>query len=289
MSFASTDTRAPRRASLRSCLMVAALALALFCLAIPAGAQTVAPAGVDFPALSGRVVDEADILPDRMRVDLISKLARLEAKTGDQVVVVTLRSLRGRSIEQYGVALGRRWQIGQKGRDNGVLLIVAPAERKVRIEVGYGLEGTLTDAVASYIIQQNIIPHFRDSDMAGGVARGADDIVQVLGGDAAAWQRRAAPFASHETGGASGVLVSLMIAAAGFALLVVLGFAFVRFLVLIGAVPKPTRRSGYSSSWSTSFSGTYGPSASLSSGGFSDGGFSGGGGSFGGGGASGSW
>ena len=118
-----------------------------------------------FPRLTGRVVDEAGVLPDSARVALVSKLAALEARTTDQVVVVTLRSLRGQTIEQYGVALGRQWQIGQSGKNNGVLLVVAPNERKVRIEVGYGLEGTLPDAVAKLIIEQtHPDAPFRDND-----------------------------------------------------------------------------------------------------------------------------
>jgi uncharacterized membrane protein YgcG len=119
-------------------------------------------------------------------------LADLEAKTTDQLVVVTLKSLQGTSIEEYGVELGRRWQIGQKEKNNGALLIVAPNERKVRIEVGYGLGGALTDAVSRLIIENAILPRFRAGDFAGGIARGVDDIISVLSGDAEEWQRQAA-------------------------------------------------------------------------------------------------
>src|ERR1700674_1604652 len=118
-----------------------------------AAAQT-----IQFPALTGRVVDEAAILDAATRSELENKLAALEAKTSDQLVVVTLSSLGGRSIEEYGVALGRRWAIGQKDKNNGVLLIVAPNERKVRIEVGYGLKGPLPDAMASLISQNSTLP-----------------------------------------------------------------------------------------------------------------------------------
>ena len=105
-------------------------------------------------------------------------------------MVVTLKSLQGLTIEDYGVRLGRHWQIGQKGTNNGVLLIVAPNERKVRIEVGYGLEGTLTDAVAKFIIENSILPRFRANDVPDGVWRGADDIVHVLSGNADDWKER---------------------------------------------------------------------------------------------------
>src|SRR5437016_9845226 len=149
-------------------------------------------AALDFPALSGRVVDDANILDQTTRAALTQKLTDLEAKTTDQLVVVTLRSLQGTSIEDFGVQLGRRWQIGQKDKNNGVLLIVVPSERKVRIEVGYGLEGTLTDAVSKLIIENAIIPRFRANDFPGGISRGVDDIISVLTGDAAEWQQRAA-------------------------------------------------------------------------------------------------
>jgi len=118
------------------------------------------------------VVDEANILDPATRAALTQKLADFEAKTSDQLVVVTLKSLQGTSIEDFGVELGRRWRIGQKDTNNGVLLIVVPSERKVRIEVGYGLEGTLTDAVSKLIIENAIIPRFRANDIPGGVSRG---------------------------------------------------------------------------------------------------------------------
>ena len=279
----------------RCCAWLVAAALALAALAAPTVAQT-----IDFPVLSGRVVDEADILTDRARVELISKLATLEAKTSDQLVVVTLRSLRGQTIEQYGVALGRRWQIGQKGKNNGVLLIVAPSERKVRIEVGYGLEGVLPDAVAKYIIEQTILPHFRARDFTGGISRGADDVIRVLTGDAAEWKARAAgyepSFADRlkRTFGSGGSLaLGLVLAGICVLLLAAIGWLFVNalvgFLVWAGLLPKRRRRDRLEPSHA--HHSYYGAGAASSSYGSSssDGGFSGGGGDFGGGGASGSW
>ena len=123
---------------------------------------------------------------------ITDKLAAVEAKSGDQIVVVTLSSLQETSIEDYGYQLGRHWGIGEKGTNNGALLIVAPNERKVRIEVGYGLEGALTDAVTRLIIQNAILPRFRANDFPGGITRGVDDIVQVVSGDAEEYKRRAA-------------------------------------------------------------------------------------------------
>ena len=131
-------------------------AIAWVCLVCVCAAQS-----LTFPALTGRVVDEAGVLDAETRTALTASLAALELKTTDQLVVVTLKSLQGTSIEDYGYQLGRHWQIGQKDKNNGVLLIVAPNERKVRIEVGYGLEGTLTDAVTKLIIEKLNYPAFQ--------------------------------------------------------------------------------------------------------------------------------
>src|SRR5690606_17822885 len=125
------------------------------------------------------------------RAALEAKLKAHEDKTSDQVVVATIRSLEGTSIEDYANRLFRAWQLGQKKNNNGVLLLVAPAERKVRIEVGYGLEGTLTDALSKVIITTAIAPQFQQGDFAGGIDAGVDAILSILTGDAEEWQRRA--------------------------------------------------------------------------------------------------
>src|SRR5438874_8103827 len=145
-----------------------------------------------FPQLTGRIVDQAGVLDAGVRARLDEKLAQLERNTTTQLVVVTLRSLQGYDIADYGYQLGRHWGIGQKGSNNGALLIVAPNERKVRIEVGYGLEGTMTDAIARLIIENAILPRFRAGDVAGGIERGVEDIIQVFSGDAEDFRRRAA-------------------------------------------------------------------------------------------------
>jgi uncharacterized protein len=227
-------------------------------------------------------VDGAGILDPATRAALTQKLAELEAKTTDQLVVVTLKSLQGTSIEDFGVELGRRWRIGQKDKNNGVLLIVAPSERRVRIEVGYGLEGALTDAVSRLIIENAITPRFRAGDFAGGITRGVDDIISVLTGDAAEWQQRAAKRPEAST-----LWSSLLIL-----LFVILVFGLV-YHVLVRAAPPGPRRRSRSAWWTGSSSGS---GSSWSSGGWGGGfsgggggGFSGGGGSFGGGGSSGSW
>jgi uncharacterized protein len=243
-----------------------------------------AAAEPSFPALTGRVVDQAAILDPAVRSRIESKLEQLEAKTGSQLVVATLRSLQGYDISDYGYRLGRNWGIGQKNLNNGAILIVAPNERKVRIEVGYGLEGTITDAVSRLIIENAILPRFRAGDFAGGIERGVDDLIQLVSGDAEDFKRRAAERRDRPSG------------AAGLS-----SFIFVILLILIWYVvfvrrsqrqSYSTRRKGpywmpmgYPGGWS---GGNWSGGGGGSSGG-SGGGFSGGGGSFGGGGASGSW
>lgn len=138
---------------------------------------------IHFPKLTGRVVDNASLLSNKQKEILTKLLQEHEEKTTNQVVVVTLPTLQGYEIEEYGYQLGRYWGIGQKGKDNGILLIVAPNERKVRIEVGYGLEGVLTDKIAHDIIQEKILPFFRQKKYADGIESGTYNIVKVLSGE----------------------------------------------------------------------------------------------------------
>ena len=244
-------------------------------------ALVTAAAALNFPTLTGRVVDEANILNQAKREELTQKLADLESKTTDQLVVVTLRSLQGTSIEDYGYQLGRAWGIGQKGKNNGVLLIVAPTERKVRIEVGYGLEGTLTDALTRIIIENTIIPRFRAADFAGGITSGAGAIIQVLSGDAELFKQQTAV---KEAPGEKPLVNS-------FGILFVL--IWIGVAVFIALTIARSHRSGGANVWFVPVSGrsdSWSSGSSGSSGGFdSGGGFSGGGGDFGGGGSSGSW
>ena len=134
------------------------------------------------PQLTGRVMDEAGLLNASQKSALRRRLTEHQEKTTNQVVVATLTSLHGFSIEDYGRRLGNAWGIGLKGKDNGVLLIVAPAERKVRIEVGRGLEGTLTNSLAKDIIENRILPRFKAGDMAAGIEAGVAGIVAALEG-----------------------------------------------------------------------------------------------------------
>ena len=145
-----------------------------------------------FPELTGRIVDQANLLDAGQKAALTASLAALEDKSTDQLVIVTVPSLQGYPIEDFSNRLLRHWQIGQKGKNNGILLVVAPNERKVRIEVGFGLEPIMTDALSSAIIQNRILPVFRRGDFAGGILVGAKDIQDSLLGDAEEVKKRAA-------------------------------------------------------------------------------------------------
>jgi uncharacterized protein len=264
-------------------LFVRRLSLAALLLAFFAGFQGTLAQEITFPSLTGRVVDEAGLLDAAKHAEIDAKLAALEEKTSDQFVVVTVRSLQGRTIEEYGYRLGRAWAIGQKDKNNGVLLIVAPNERKVRVEVGYGLEGALPDAISNLIIQNVILPRFKANDYPGGIASGVDEIIKVLSGEGGEWKQPVEPKKNHTLLGLVGLVAPFLFSGPGLILLVILlHFLFILFAKLgvwLHLIPKP--RPGAHSSWTGSSSGS-----SWSSG---SGGFSGGGGSFGGGGSSGSW
>jgi uncharacterized protein len=236
-----------------------------------------------FPQLTGRVVDDAGILDPATKAALEHKLAEFETKTTGQLVVVTLKSLQGTSIEDYGYQLGRYWGIGQKEKNTGALLIVAPNERKVRIEVGYGFEGTLTDAVSRLIIENSILPRFRTNDFAGGINRGVDDIIQAVSVDAEEWKARARQRPDDQPDLAD-VLT--------FLFLMVIVFIIISSIVRRShqqVQADPRGRRGQRGPIILPMPGSWGGSDSWGSGGGFGGGFSGGGGSFGGGGASGSW
>lgn len=216
-----------------------------------------------FPALSGIVVDEAGMLNTATNAQLSEYLLGHQRATGNQIVVVTVADLQGYEIADYGYQLGRHWGIGEQGKDNGVLLIVAKTERKVRIEVGYGFEGDLTDAISSNIIHAVILPQFKLGQFPKGILLGSKSIVEALGGQ---YQMRKA--AKKKAAGNN--------------------FSAVIFIVIVllnigGGMFGGGRRRGARSMF---IPGGFG--GGRSSGGFG-GGFSGGGGGFGGGGASGGW
>ena len=254
-----------------------AMALALWL--SPAAAEP------NFPELTGRVVDDAELLTYPEEVAITADLKALEDKSSDQVVVVTLPSLQGYTIEEFGYQLGRHWGIGTEKLNNGVILIVAPNERKVRIEVGTGLEGTLTDALSKIIIENSILPRFREGEFANGIKDGVRDIILVLTGDAAEVEQRAKGRRDADNVVANWLTII-------FWTLILLWIAYsmwmsTRYASRAGRgpggpvfLPGPTWGGGGGSSGSS-----WGSGGGDSSGG----GFSGGGGSFGGGGASGGW
>ena len=261
--------------------MLAALILLFAVPALPASALAAAPT---FPPLTGRVVDGANILSPQVEAELTTKLETLEKSTGRQLVVATVPSLQGYEIEDYGYQLGRAWGIGEKGTNTGALLIVAPTERKVRIEVGYGLEPILTDALSSVIIQTAILPKFKAGDLEGGVTAGTDAIIQQLGlpdeeARAKAEQAFKVSQQAERNTGPSPILVLIVL--------------FIVIVILSNMFSRRGRRSGLGSAlpWiilNGMLSGGRGGGGGFSGGG-GGGGFSGGGGSFGGGGSSGSW
>ncbi len=271
------------------------------------------------------MVDQAEVLSVDQEAELVAKLEAIEQATTRQLVIATVNDLQGLSIEVYGYQLGRAWEIGQGAKtagdegekDNGVVLIVAPTERKVRIEVGYGLEGVITDAIASRIIRADIVPKFKDGDLPGGIAAGTDRLAALLLEDGTGQVVPAAPFLEIEPHYEEhyDLLWEIELALEPYIPMLgaffIITFILVTIISLIGAITgreeimlfhrleeaawrkfggKPggsgRGRSSYrSSSFSSGFS-----SGGFSSGGFSGGSsFSGGGGSFGGGGASGSW
>jgi uncharacterized protein len=237
--------------------------------------------------LTGRVVDNAQILSAATEQKLDAELAQLEAQTGHQVVVATLPDLQGYEIEDYGYQLGRTWALGKKGANDGVILLVAPKERKVRIEVGYGLEPVLTDALTSVILQTRVLPQFKAGRMEQGVVEGAEAIVQQLAlpaAEAQAIARQAAAQPAASSRGSSGLPIP--------AFVIVLLVFWVLTRILRGG--RRGRRGGGGLWWllpmllsNSSRGGGFGGGGGWGGGG--GGGFSGGGGSFGGGGSSGSW
>ena len=134
----------------------------------------------DLPALTGRVVDNANIIDTATEAALTQKLADFEIKGSDQIVVATINSLDGEEIEPYATRLFNSWKLGQAGKNNGVLLLVAKNDRKMRIEVGYGLEGTLTNQHATRIIEDDMVPAFRAGDFSGGISKAVDDMITVI-------------------------------------------------------------------------------------------------------------
>ncbi|WP_314300532.1 TPM domain-containing protein [Campylobacter showae] len=268
-----------------------------------------------FPALTGRVVDQAGVLSQGVKEELEIALATHKNNTTNQVVVATIKSLGNSQIEEYSLELARHWGIGQKGKDNGVVLVVAPNDKQVRIEVGYGLEGTLTDALSSNIINYYIIPEFKKGDIQNGIKIGTQKIIALLDGDEGVREEiqkqdetpveaygivvgMVMVFASAIFGAAA-LRIGASATLSGFISGVVAGTFGIEDLLVRGAIVlvlfvllfylMRNMKTGGRGLYGGGGSGGYG--GGFSGGGRSSGGggFSGGGGSFGGGGASGRW
>jgi len=243
---------------------------------------SLALAAFNFPQLSGRVTDQANIISAETKAAIETKLQTLEDKSSIQLVVATVNSLEGADIESYANGLFRAWKLGLAKKNNGVLFLIAPNERKMRIEVGYGLEGVLTDAVSSVIIRAAVAPRFKAGDYSGGIERGVDAIIDALSSDTSEWTKRAAPQDS------SALIDQLL--------------PFIIFLLFVFIIISMSRNArggrgggpmiffppsgGYRGGGGGFDGGSFGGGGGF---GGDGGGFSGGGGSSGGGGASGDW
>jgi uncharacterized protein len=248
------------------------------------------------PALTGRVVDNAGMIDAATEVLLTQKLADFENKGSDQIVVATIPTLDGEAIEPYANRLFRAWKLGQSGENNGVLLLVARDDRKMRIEVGYGLEGTLTDLHSRLIIENDMVPAFRAGDFSGGIEKAVDDIIMVLKGNAAELEARGAR--NRDTSMDVDDWLPIIFVSI-WAILFFGGFAMAILPPIFGQKIGPGRYRWLGMTFDTSrrrssgrsSGGGFGGGWSSGGGGWSSGGggFSGGGGSSGGGGASGGW
>ena len=227
--------------------------------------------GLEVPALKGRVNDYAGVLSAGYSRELEAYLASVENKSGAQVVLLTLKSLEGENLESFSIRVADSWKTGTAEDDNGVILIVALQEKKLRIEVGYGLEGVLTDAVSGIIIRDVIVPEFRRGNFERGIAAGLQKIGMQLSGEVDMQASAAqAGGTRRRSGGATGIFMLL--------------FFILFFLGRLG------RRRGFGSGLGGFILGSMlGSSMRSGSGGFGGGGFGGGGGGFGGGGSSGGW
>lgn len=251
---------------------------------------SLATAAPKFPPLTGRVVDNAQILSAEAEAKLTGELADLETRTGRQVVVATVPDLQGYEIEDFGYQLGRTWAIGSKDKDDGALFLIAPSERKVRIEVGYGLEPVLTDALSNVILQERVLPAFKAGRMEDGVVAGTEAIIQQLAlpedeAKARVAQASAQP-AKSKGGGSAFPTIFVVFLVIWIVMGVLRGFGRRRRR---GGIPWWLWPIILNSGSRSSRSGSPWGGGSSWGGGGGGGGFSGGGGSFGGGGSSGSW
>lgn len=222
--------------------------------------------------LTEYVVDETNTLTTNQKQTLINKLRSFEDATTNQVVVYIINSLGGKTIEQYSYEIATKNQIGQKGKNNGVLFLISMTDKKMRIEVGYGLEGALPDAICKRIIDNEVKPEFQKSNYYDGILKGVDAIISATKGEYKSEKQSNGILKKIGS-----ILLDILIVIGVIILLII--FSAIKYIVGTTVFGAGSKGSGYykSGGWSSR------------GGGFSGGGFSGGGGSFGGGGASGSW
>ncbi|PPD25545.1 MAG: hypothetical protein CTY20_15675 [Hyphomicrobium sp.] len=248
----------------------------------------IAQAEPSFPQLTGRIVDLSGLINNVDKQAIETEIKALEETSTDQIAVITVPSLQGYPIEDYAYQLGRKWGIGQKGKNNGILLVVAPNERKVRIEVGRGLEPLMTDVMSSIIVNNAIMPAFRRGDFSGGIRAGVRDIKDVLLGDADEVKARArGKRSAPETD-----LAKIIFFVIWFAIIAFVVYAHIRQSRLGPQTldqQRRRRRGRFREDGVVILPGGWGGGNGQWHGGSGGGGWSGGGGDFGGGGASGSW
>lgn len=263
------DARATRRGTRADAWRAGLLSFLLLLIASPLARA------LEVPPLRGRVNDYAGVMSQDQVRTLESQLAQFEQETGHQIAVLTIPTLDGEDIEGFSIRVAENWKIGKKGFDNGVILLVAVKDRKLRLEVGYGLEGVLPDAIADRIIRDYIVPRFRAQDYAGGVIAGIDAVQKVI-------KQEPLPESARNPNQAP---------RSGFNSLAMFAIAFVIFALMAFSSGRRSRNqmwSGRGRRYPPIFWGGGGFGGGFGGGG-SGGGFSGGGGGFGGGGASGSW
>jgi len=251
-----------------------------------AGAATAA--SLDVPPVRGRVNDLAGLMPAGRAHALEERLKRFEVETGHQIALLTIPSLEGEDLEGFSLRVAESWKIGQKGFDNGAILVVAPKDRRLRIEVGYGLEGVLPDAIASRIIREVIVPRFRSNDYAGGIEAGLEATMKVARGESLPEAARAKARPGSRSPAAAELSILLLLGLALLGMITRLS-SLRRSDMWVGRGPRRFRGAAAPLGANDFFMGGFGGGGDF--GGFSGGGggFGGGGGGFGGGGASGSW
>lgn len=240
---------------------------------------------VEVPALTGRIVDNADIISNNDKSIITSYLENLEKSTGIQVAVLTIKTLNGESIEDFSMKVAEKWQLGQKEKDNGVLLLVAMEERKARIEVGYGLEGTLTDTKCGLILRNVIFSEFRNGDYSEGILKGVKNITGLLSNDEELVSNSVLEESSSNSS-YIGLLYGFLWIFGWFILFSCIASGrsnhFLPWIIFTSAYRNSHKSSGTTR---TNYSGFHSNHSSFGGGSH----FSGGGGHFGGGGASGGW